>query len=436
MPTIINRFRNAWDAFKSREPTPIDYGPSDTRRPDKYYLMHGNNRSIVTMVYNRIAVDAAALNIRHARVDSNGKFADTIQSALNNALTVSANFDQTGRNLIQDAVMSMFDEGCVAIVPTLTTKDPLLTDSYDIGELRVGQIVEWRPKHVKVNVYNENTGRHQEIMLPKHMVAIVENPFYSIMNEPNSTLQQLVRTLYQIEKLNNQTTSGKMDLIIQLPYVVKGTTKTEQAKERLANIEHQLSGSKYGIAYIDGTEKITQLNRSIDNQLWQQAQDLTAMLFNQLGLTQGVFDGTADEQTMLNYYTHTIEPIMTAIVEEMTRKFLSKTAISQRQSIVFFRDPFKLVPDSQIADIADKLTRNEIASSNEMRAVIGWKPSEDPRANELRNKNLNQEADTVPIMAATDGDSPQDAARVANGKSIIERLLQQTNKEEKNQNGV
>lgn len=394
MPSFSDRLMHAWNAFVARDPTNYSYrdiGYGYSYRPDRPRFTRGNERSIVTAIYNRIAIDVAAINIEHVRLDDKGRYKETIDSTLNDCLTLNANVDQTGRHFIQDVVQSMFDEGCVALVPTDTFRDPLDTESYEVLELRTGKIVEWFPSNVKVSVYNENTGRKEEIILPKKMIGIVENPFYSIMNESNSTLQRLIRTLNNLDLLNEQATSGKLDLIIQLPYAVKSDMQKQRAEDRRKDIERQLTGSKYGIAYTDATEKITQLNRSVDNQLWQQAQDLQAMLFNQLGLTQSVFDGTADESTMLNYYSRTIEPILSAIADEMQRKFLSKTARSQGQAIRFFRNPFKLVPAEKLADIADKLTRNEIASSNEMRAEIGWKPVDDPAADELRNKNLNSE---------------------------------------------
>lgn len=394
MPSFSDRLSHAWNAFMSREPTryfnpQIGYGTS--YRPDRPIGVNKLDKSIVNTVYNRIAVDSAAVKIEHVLVDDRGRYKETMNSTLNECLTLDANVDQTGRALIQDAVESLCTEGVVAIVPTDTDIDPNNTDGYTIETLRVGKVVEWYPKDVKVQLYNERTGKKEEIILSKRYVAIPENPFYSVMNAPNSTLQRLIKTLANLDKLNAQSTSGKLDLIIQLPYVIRSESKRDQANKRRKEIEDQLTGSKYGIAYTDGTEKITQLNRSVDNQLWSQAQDLQAMLFNQLGLSQKIFDGTASEEEMLNYYSRTIEPILSAIADEMQRKFLSKNARTRGQAIRFFRDPFKLVPAEKLADIADKLTRNEIASSNEMRAEIGWKPVDDPRADELRNKNLNQE---------------------------------------------
>ena len=335
-------------------------------------------------------MDTAAIGFKHIRLDKNNRFKEIILSGLNNCLSIEANIDQTGRSFIQDAVISMLDEGCVAIVPTETTFNPTVTGSFDINSMRTGKIIEWFPKHVKVRVYNENTGRKEDIILPKTTVAIIENPFYAVMNESNSTLQRLIRKLVLLDDIDEQSGAGKLDLIIQLPYTIKSEARREQAEKRRKDIEMQLAGSKYGIAYIDGTENVTQLNRSLENNLMKQIEYLTNLLFSQLGLTQSIMDGTADEKTMLNYYDRTIEPILSAISDEMIRKFLTKTARSQGQSIKFFRDPFKLVPVSEIAEIADKFTRNEIATSNEIRQVIGWTPSDDPNADVLRNKNLSE----------------------------------------------
>ena len=390
---IGERLQYAWNAFiNNRDPT-IKYqntGESYYYRPDRPRFTRGNERSIVTSVFNRIALDVSAISIQHVRLDENGRFLSTIDSGLNNCLTLSANTDQTGRAFIQDAVMSMLDEGCVAIVPTDTSDDPNLTDSYDIGRMRVGKITEWRPQHVKVNLYNERTGRKEDILFLKKTVAIVENPLYAVMNEPNSTMQRLIRKLSLLDVTDEQTASGKLDLIIQLPYVIKTEARRQQADQRRKDIEMQLAGSKYGIAYTDGTERITQLNRPVENNLMKQIEYLTNMLYSQLGITQTILDGTADDKTMLNYYSRTIEPIVSAIVDEMKRKFLTKTARSQRQSIQFFRDPFKLVPINDIAEIADKFTRNEIMTSNEIRQIVGMKPSSDPKADELRNSNISQ----------------------------------------------
>ena len=389
---LITRIQRGWNAFRNRDPT-INYrdmGASYYYRPDRPRFTRGNERSIVTSVFNRIALDVSAINIQHVRLDDNGRFLSVIDSGLNNCLTISANTDQTGRAFVQDAVMSMLDEGCVALVPTDTSEDPNLTDSYEIGRMRVGKIIEWRPQHVKIRLYNERTGQKEEIVFAKKTVAIVENPLYAVMNEPNSTMQRLIRKLSLLDVTDEQTASGKLDLIIQLPYIIKTEARRQQAEQRRKDIEMQLAGSKYGIAYTDGTEHITQLNRSIENNLMKQIEYLTNMLYSQLGITQTILDGTADDKTMLNYYSRTIEPIISAIVDEMKRKFLTKTARSQNQSIMFFRDPFKLVPVNDIAEIADKFTRNEIMTSNEIRQIVGMKPSDDPKADELRNSNISQ----------------------------------------------
>lgn len=415
MPTITKRFQKAWNAFMGRDPTGVSdnyepFGYGTMYRPDRTRISVANERSIVTTIYNRISLDVAGVNIEHVRVDENGRYEETILDGLNNCLRWDANRDQTGRAFIQDAVMSMFDEGVVALVPIDTKGNPMESESFDILTIRVGEIVEWFPDAVKVNVYNELIGQKQTIVMPKSSVAIVENPFYTVMNEPNSTLQRLIRTLNKLDRLNEQNASGKLDLIIQLPYVIKSDARREQAEKRRKDIETQLMGTKYGIAYTDGTERITQLNRSVDNQLWTQASDLTAMLYQQLGISQTILDGTADEQTMKNYYNNTIDPILVALTEEMIRKFLTKTARSQGQSIKYFRDPFKLVPVSQLADIADKFTRNEIASSNELRAEIGWRPSKDPRADELRNKNLNEaKQESEPINLKDEATDDEDS---------------------------
>lgn len=392
---FLNRIQHAWNAFLSRDPTDTywNYGVGSAYRPDRPRFSRGNEKSIVTAVYNRIAIDAAAIDIRHVRIDDNGRYEETIDSTLNNCLTLEANIDQTGRSFVQDIVMSMLDEGCVAIVPIDTDVDPNNTESYRILTMRTGRIVEWFPEHIRVSVYNDRTGKKEEITVPKRTTAIVENPLYSVMNEPNSTLQRLIRKLNLLDYIDEQSGSGKLDLIIQLPYIIKTPARKTQAEERRADIERQLSGSKYGIAYTDGTERITQLNRPVENNLLKQIEYLTSMLYSQLGLTQTILDGSANEQAMLNYNNRTIEPILSAITDEMKRKFLSKTARTQGQSIEFFRDPFRLVPVNDIAEIADKFTRNEILSSNEIRQIIGMKPSKDPAADELRNKNLNQSKD-------------------------------------------
>lgn len=392
-----SRLKHAWNAFTGTDYTTYqDVGPGYSSRPDRIRLTRGNERSIITSVYNRIALDVAALNVQHIRLDENGRFLSVIQDGLNTCLTVEASIDQTARAFIQDIVVSMLDEGCVAIVPVDTTYDPSVTGSYDIQTMRVGKILDWYPQHVRVRLYNERTGTKENILVPKSTVAIVENPLYAVVNEPNSTMQRLIRKLNLLDVIDEQSGSGKLDLIIQLPYVIKTEARRQQAENRRKDIEAQLSGTKYGIAYADGTERITQLNRSVNNNLMSQIEYLTSMLYSQLGITQSILDGTADEKTMLNYNNRTIEPIISAIVDEMKRKFLTKTARSQSQSISFFRDPFKLVPVNDIAEIADKFTRNEIMTSNEIRQVIGMKPSDDPRADELRNKNLSAPSESEP----------------------------------------
>lgn len=392
-----SRLKHAWNAFTGTDYTTYqDVGPGYSSRPDRIRLTRGNERSIITSVYNRIALDVAALNVQHIRLDENGRFLSVIQDGLNTCLTVEANIDQTARAFIQDIVVSMLDEGCVAIVPVDTTYDPSVTGSYDIQTMRVGKILDWYPQHVRVRLYNERTGAKENILVPKSTVAIVENPLHAVVNEPNSTMQRLIRKLNLLDVIDEQSGSGKLDLIIQLPYVIKTEARRQQAENRRKDIEAQLSGTKYGIAYADGTERITQLNRSVNNNLMSQIEYLTSMLYSQLGITQSILDGTADEKTMLNYNNRTIEPIISAIVDEMKRKFLTKTARSQSQSISFFRDPFKLVPVNDIAEIADKFTRNEIMTSNEIRQVIGMKPSDDPRADELRNKNLRAPNESEP----------------------------------------
>lgn len=389
---LITRIQRGWNAFRNRDPTKdvVDYGTSYYYRPDRLIFTRGNERSIVTSVYNRIALDAASISIQHVRLDEKSCFSSVIDSGLNSCLNLDANTDQTGRAFIQDAVMSMLDEGCVALVPIDTDDDPDSTDSYKILSMRTGRIIEWRPQHVKVRVYNEQTGRREDIIVPKSTVAIIENPLYAVINEPNSTMQRLIHKLSLLDITDEQTASGKLDIIIQLPYVIKTTARQQQAEDRRKSIEMQLADSKYGIAYTDGSERITQLNRPAENNLMKQIEYLTNMVYSQLGITQTILDGTADDKTMLNYYNRTIEPIMSAIVDELKRKFLTKTARSQGQSVKFFRDPFKLVPVNDIADIADKFTRNEIMSPNEIRQIIGFKPCEDPKANELRNRNIAQ----------------------------------------------
>lgn len=403
--TIGSRFKNAWNAFFNRDPTPIfdNSGNSSSYRPDRYRPTRGNERSIITAINNRIAIDVAAIPIRHTRLDEDGGYLNTIDSGLNNCLNLEANLDQTGRAFLQDVVLSMLDEGCVALVPTVTDVNPDYTDSYDIYEIRTGKITEWYPKQVKVEVYNDNSGRKQQILRPKRKVAIIENPMYSVMNEPNSTMQRLIRKLKLLDAVDEQSSSGKLDLIIQLPYVVKTETRRQQAENRRKEIEEQLTGSKYGIAYTDGTERITQLNRAVENNLLKQVEYLTSMLFSQLGITQTILDGTADEKTILNYRNRIIEPILSAIVDAMKVRFITKIARTQGQSISFFMEPFKLVPVSEIAEIADKFTRNEIMTSNEIRQIVGMKPSRAPQADELRNKNLNRSNEETSKVKPLDG---------------------------------
>ena len=389
---FTDRLQHAWNALMNKDPTynTQDLGVSYAYRPDRPRFSRGNERSIITSVFNRIALDVAAIDFKHCRLDDNERYLSTIESGLNTCFTLEANIDQSGRALVQDIVMSMFDEGCIAIVPVDTTLNPNVTGSYDILTMRVGKILEWKPQHVKVRLYNDRTGNKDEIWVPKKTVGIIENPLYSVINEPNSTMQRLIRKLNLLDVIDEQSGAGKLDLIIQLPYVVKSEARRQQAEKRRKDIEDQLAGSKYGIAYADGTERITQLNRSVDNNLMKQIEYLMSMLYSQLGITQAVMDGTADEKVMLNYYNRSIQPIVSAIVDEVKRKFLTKTARSQGQSFMAFRDPFKLVPVNDIAEIADKFTRNEILTSNEIRQVIGMKPSDDPKADTLTNSNISQ----------------------------------------------
>ena len=413
--SLGSRLKHAWNVFKNRDPTSFytngEVGYS--YRPDRPRFSSRNERSIVNAVYNRIALDVAAISIKHCRLDENDRYAETINSNLNSCLNLEANIDQTGRAFIQDVVMSLLDEGSVAIVPIDTTFNPSVTGSYDILTMRTGKILDWYPDKVRVSVYNDRTGKKEEVVVPKRTVAIIENPLYAVMNEPNSTLQRLIRKLTLLDAIDEQSGAGKLDLIIQLPYTIKTESRRQQAEERRKQIEEQLAGSKYGIAYADGTEKVTQLNRPVENNLMKQIEYLTSMLYSQLGITQTVLDGTADEKTMLNYNNRSIEPIVSAIVDEMKRKFLTKTARSQRQSIYFFRDPFRLVPVNDMAEIADKFTRNEILTSNEIRQIVGMKPSDDPKADQLINSNISQpnmgpevpmDGEEVPM----DGEAPID----------------------------
>ena len=390
--SFISRLKSGWNAFRNRDPTGVytqNIGPSYSYRQDRNRFSKGNERSIIVSVYNRIAMDAAAITMKHVQLDEDGRFSSEINSGLNTCMNLEANIDQTGRAYMQDLVQSMLDEGCVADIPVETDKDPNLTESYQIRSMRTGKILDWYPRHVKVRVYNEESGQKEDIVLPKKNIGIIENPLYAVMNEPSSTMQRLIRKLNLLDAIDEQSGSGKLDLIIQLPYSVKSDLRKKQAEQRREDIIDQLKGP-FGIAYTDGTEKIVQLNRPIENNLMKQIEYLTNQLYSQLGITQTIMDGTADDKTMLNYYNRTIEPIVAAIADERKRKFLSKTARTQGQSIMYFRDPFKLVPVNDLAEIADKLTRNEIATSNEIRQVIGWKPSDDPKADELRNSNISQ----------------------------------------------
>lgn len=393
---LMSRLRHGFNAFMNRDPTPNyqSVGTGYTYRPDRPRLTRGNERSIVTAIFNRIALDVAAIDIRHCVLDKNGRFLKYKDSELNNCLSLEANIDQTGRAFIQDVVMSMLDEGCVAIVPVDTTLDPETTTGFDILSMRTGKILEWYPQHVKVRVYNDKTGNREDLVLPKRTIGIIENPLYAVINEQNSTMQRLIRKLSLLDIVDEQSSAGKLDLIVQLPYVIKTDARREQAEKRRKDIEMQLAGSKYGIAYTDGTERITQLNRPVENNLMKQVEYLTNMVYSQLSFTQSILEGTADEQTMLNYTNRCIEPIISAIVDEMKRKFLSKTARTKKQTIMFFRDPFRLVPINNIAEIADKFTRNEIMTSNEIRQLVGMKPSSDPKADQLVNSNISQPNET------------------------------------------
>ena len=409
LKNLGGRSMHAWNAFSNREAVygypQYDFGMGYSIRPDRVRLTLGSERTIVSSIYNQIAIDVSAISVVHARMDQNGRFLESVSSGLNECLSISANVDQSGRNFLQEAVMSLFDEGAIAIVPVDTTINPQVSGGYDIRSLRTGKILDWFPDHIRVEVYNEKLGRKEEVTLPKSMVAIIENPLYLVMNEPNSTLKRLVNKINLLDSIDTQSGSGRLDLFIQLPYTIKSDARRAQAIQRTKDIELQLAGSKYGIAYVDGSEKITQLNRPAENNLLKQVEYLTGMLYNQLGLTESVFNGTADEKTMLNYYNRTVEPVLSAIVDEMRRKFLTKTARSLGQDIVFFRDPFRLVPVLELAEIADKFTRNEILSSNEVRAIIGYKPSNQPGADELRNKNLNQSEVEAPPINTDNGEN-------------------------------
>lgn len=428
---FFDRLQHGWNAFvNNRDPTHYnDYGYGYSSRPDRPILTRGKEKSIVASICNRIALDASSVKIRHCRLDSNDRYLEDVKSHLNECLSLAANIDQTSRAFIQDAVLSMLDEGCVAIVPVDTDLDPKVTNSYDILSMRTAEIVEWFPSHVKVRIYNDRTGKKENIILPKKMVAIVENPLRSVMNEPNSTMQRLSRKLSLVDMTDENTASGKLDLIIQLPYLVKTDARKQQAEARRKDIEMQLAGSKYGIAYTDGSEKVTQLNRPIENNLQQQVEYLTNLLFSQIGMTQAVLDGTADEKAMLNYQSRIIEPILSAIADEMKRKFLTKTARSQGQSIEFFNDPFKLVPVNNIADIADKFTRNEILTSNEIRQIIGMKPSSDPKADQLINSNLNHPDGEANEDSAYDETMPDEDPNMIDDTSTMEEQNTQSQEE-------
>ena len=399
--TFSDRLMHAWNVFRGREPTYnyMEPGSGYRNRPDRTRFSRGNERSVVTAVYNRIALDVAQIQIQHCKLDDDGRFTEVIDSELNSCLNLEANVDQTGRAFIQDVVMSMLDEGCVAIVPVETSIDPKTTDSYKILSMRTGKIVDWYPDKVKVRLYNERVSKHEEVVLPKKMVAIIENPLYAVINEPNSTMQRLIRKLNLLDAVDEQSGSGKLDLIIQLPYVIKSEARKKQAEDRRKDIEMQLAGSKYGIAYTDGTERITQLNRPVENNLLKQVEYLTSMLYSQLGITQSILDSSADEKAMLNYYNRTIVPIISAIVDELKRKFLTKTARTQKQTIMFFRNPFELVPVGELAETADKMTRNEIMTKNEFRQIMGMKPSGDPKADMLINSNISQSAETMEAIS-------------------------------------
>ena len=413
---FLDRLQHGWNAFMNKDPTPkySDYGPGYSTRPDRPRLSRGNERSIVTAIFNRIALDVAAIDIQHVKLDKNGRVTGQVDSALNNCLTLEANIDQTARAFRQDLVLSMFDEGCVAIVPVDTNLN-IFEQSFDVETMRVGKVIEWFPEMVTVRLYNDRKGEKEDVTLPKKAVGIIENPLYAVVNESNSTLQRLIRKLNLLDVIDEQSGSGKLDLIVQLPYVIRSETRRQDAEKRRKDIEMQLSGSKYGIAYTDGAERITQLNRPVENNLMKQIEYLMSMLYSQLGITQAVLDGTADEQTMLNYHTRCIEPIISAIVDEMKRKFLTKTARSQGKSIAFFRDPFRLVPVGSMADIADKFTRNEILSSNEIRQLIGFKPSDDPKADQLVNSNISQPTDQAQAPTEEMTEMNDEGGEIQNG---------------------
>lgn len=427
MASLIANLRNAWNTFRNEEERyklpPVDIGPSYGFQPDIRRVRHTSERSIISSIYTRLGIDVASVRVMHVRIDENGQFTDTINSGLNECLTISANTDQKAQAFRQDIAMTLFEKGVIAIVPVETTVNPEQTGSFDILSLRVGEIVQWYPQHVKISLYDERDGQRKEVTLKKSTVAIVENPLYPVMNEPNSTLQRLIRKLNLLDVVDEQSSSGKLDIIIQLPYVIKSEARRAQAEQRRQDIEFQLKGSQYGIAYTDGTEKITQLNRPTENQLLKQVEYLTGLLYNQLGLTEEVMNGTADEKTMLNYDNRTVVPVLTAITESMQWAFLTKTARTQRQSIKYFKDPFKLVPINDIAEIADKFTRNEILSSNEIRGIIGFRPSKDPKADELRNSNMPQEASAPVEDTETDEESDAEDAAMQEAFDSLDSTL-------------
>ena len=412
MPTrFSSRLSHAWNAFFNKDPTTyasVGFGTASYSRPDRYRMSPSNKRSIVSAIYNRIAVDASMIKIEHVKVDQNGRYKETVNSGLNDCLNVKANIDQSGKDLIRDIVVSMFDEGSVALVITEASADPTVETSYEIGAIRVAKITQWYPRHVKVDLYNDITGKHEERVFPKQSVAIIENPFYSIMNEPNSILQQLIRKMNLLNYIESRTNYGKIDMIIQLPYLVRSPKKKALAEQRRKEVEDQLANSQYGIAYTDGTERITQLNRPIENKIWDEVKDLTSMLYNQLGLTQAVFDGTASEQAMINYFNTSIDPTLAAIADGIQKSWFTKSARTKGNTIRYFRDAFRLVPAKDLAEIADKLTRNEIVSSNEVRAEIGYKPSDDPRADELINSNMNREMGDMPVSDSSESDESEE----------------------------
>lgn len=436
MPSIVDRVKKAWDVFRGRDPTydyapaslKLDYGPSYSYRSDKFRPISGTDRTLVTAIYERIAIDVSGVELMHAKMNENGQYVDTINSDLNKCLNLSANIDQTGRAFIQDLVMSMFDEGVVAVVPTYTDVNPEHNDAFKVYEMRVGRIKTWFPKHVRVELYDDNAGRKREVVLPKKSVAIIENPFYAVMNDRNSVAKQIIRKMSLMESIDEQAADSKLDLIIQLPYVIRSDKRRKEAEERRKDVEQQLAGSKYGVAYTDGTEKVIQLNRSLENNLLKTIEYLMDILYSQLGVSKAILDGTASEQEMLNYRNNTLEPVLSAIANEFTRKFLTSTAVTQKQAITYIQQPFKLVPANQIAEIADKFGRNAILSSNEIRSIIGYKPVDDQKADELRNNNLNaQEGETFPVVSegGGTGNAPEQQQEAPGGLQLGEAIAKQ-----------